>query len=502
MNDDHLTSGGESTEQPATTAQVEAPAPSPTPEPPAQPAPPTPPAPVTVADDTAAFEAALDAFANETEEPGGDTVRRLSKGQLLTAKVIQVDKDRAFVDLGTKAEGIIPLEELSTGEVEDAREIVKIGDEIRVVVVHPDKGGSPIVSKKRADFESTWDRLVDDFKENKTISAVVVDRVKGGLEVDLGVRGFVPASHVSSGKSRNLDRFVGQSINLKIIDVDPNRRKVVLSNRLAEDENRESRKQKLFESVKPGDILEGTVRRLVDYGAFVDLGGVDGLLHVSEISWSRVDHPKEVLKEGDDVKVMVLRLDSGTGRISLGRRQVLPDPWAEVRGVYTVGQRLALPISRVVQSGAFVKLPEDAEAFIPASEMSHQRGKKPSELVEPGQTVEVQIIDLRPDERRMVLSMRALLPFEDRPQRTERHRQRDNRQTQDTGARGATIGERLGALKGFASSDQDAEDEAPIEASEASSGAPAESAPEAPVAEAAPETAPAPAPTPEPAAEG
>lgn len=498
MNDDHLTPSGESKESVAAVTETESPqSPSPTNE--AESTATDEPSSAfaadplhveTTADDQAAFEAALDAFSEEANTEQGETVRRLTKGQLLSARVIQVDKDRAFVDLGTKAEGVIPLDELTTGQVEDARDVVKIGDEIKVIVVQPDRDGSPIVSKKRADFEATWDRLVIDFKENKTISALVTDRVKGGLEVDVGVRGFVPASHVGSGKVRNLDRYVGQSISLKVIDVDPNRRKVVLSNRQAEEENREARKKQLFEDVKPGDILDGTVRRLVDYGAFIDLGGVDGLLHVSEISWSRVDHPKEALREGDDVKVMVLRLDAVNGRISLGRRQVLPDPWAEIKGHYQVGQRMELPISRVVQSGAFVKLEEGAEAFIPASEMSHQRVKKPAELVKPGDVVHVQIIDLRPDERRMVLSMRALLPYEERPQRQDRPRQRDTRAQTDAGGRGATIGERLGALRGLAGTLGDEEEPTEVETADAPTEAPAtpEMTPESAGAE--PETEP------------
>jgi 4-hydroxy-3-methylbut-2-enyl diphosphate reductase len=375
---------------------------------------------------------------------------------LITARVIQVDEKRVFVDLGTKAEGIIPMEELGIGTIDNANDVVKVGDEISVVVLNPQgREGHPIVSRKRAEFESTWDRIVKEFESKETVSALVTERVKGGLVVDLGVRGFVPATHVGTGQIRNLDRFVGQSLPFKIIEVDRERRKVVLSNRLAEEEVRESKKQELFSKVKPGDVLDGTVRRLVDYGAFVDLGGVDGLLHVSEMSWSRVDHPKEVLKEGDEVRVMVLRLDPGSGRISLGRRQVLPDPWSSIKDNYRIGQTLNLPISRLVQSGAFVKLPEGAEAFIPISEMAHRRINKPSEVVSAGQEVELKVIDLRPDERRMVLSLRATQPYEERQHtggrdeiRSKSERRRDRGQ-QTAGPANLTIGDRLGALKGL-----------------------------------------------------
>ena len=413
----------------------------------------------TSADDQAEFEAALNAFEGEATGTSYDDVfRPLTRGELITARVIQVDEKRVFVDLGTKAEGIIPMEELGIGTIDNANDVVKVGDEISVVVLNPHgREGHPIVSRKRAEFESTWDRIVQEFESKESVTALVTERVKGGLVVDLGVRGFVPATHVGTGQIRNLDKFVGQSLPFKIIEVDRDRRKVVLSNRLAEEEVRESKKQELFNKVKPGDILDGTVRRLVDYGAFVDLGGVDGLLHVSEMSWSRVDHPKEVLKEGDDVKVMVLRLDPASGRISLGRRQVLPDPWTSIKDNYRIGQTMNLPISRLVQSGAFVKLPEGAEAFIPISEMAHRRINKPSEVVSAGQEVELKVIDLRPDERRMVLSLRATQPYEDRQHsggrdeirsKSERRRDRGGQQT-GSGPANLTIGDRLGALAGL-----------------------------------------------------
>lgn len=478
--------------------------------PPAAPATtPEPSRPAKVMDATAEFEAALEAFeGGTTGTVYDDAFRRLTRGELVTARVIQVDTDKVFVDLGTKSEGVVPLEELSSTAFEKPGDVVKVGDEIKVVVLNPEgREGNPIVSRKRAEFESAWDRIVEEFERKDTVTALVTERVKGGLVVDLGVRGFVPATHVGSGQIRNLDKFVGQSMPFKIIEVDRDRRKVVLSNKYAEEETREQRKNDIFDKVKPGDILDGNVRRIVDYGAFVDLGGVDGLLHVSEMSWSRVDHPKEVLREGDDVRVMVLRLDPNNGRISLGRRQVLPDPWSSIRENYQVGQRLTLPVSRVVQSGAFVKLSEGAEAFIPISEMAHRRINKPSEVVEAGQDVEVQVIDLRPDERRMVLSMRALLPYEERPQggsqrddirhRSERSRDRGGRHERQEGGGGGggggnrghqsaptgnmTIGERLSALKGLTGYDADEQEagepaDEPPTPDEAAEGTPEESA--------------------------
>lgn len=433
---------------------------------------------------------ALEGGGDEEADKGG--FKKLSKGDRVEATVIQVDKDRVFVDLGTKSEGVVPIGELTDLSIEHADEHVKVGDKIQVVVLRPEGAeGNAVVSKKRADFEEAWDRIEHSFTEGRSINALVVDRVKGGLVVDIGVRGFVPATHVGSGKLRNIEKFVGQNLSLKIIEIDRERKKVVLSNRQAEEERRVHAKEHIFENVTPGEILDGTVRRLVDYGAFIDLGGVDGLLHISEMSWMRIAHPKEMFREGQKIKVMVLRLDPSAGKISLGHRQVLPDPWNLIRDNYTIGQKLTCTIGRIVQTGAFVKLPEGAEAFLPLSEMSMRRIRRPDEAVAEAQEVEVQIIDLRPDDRRMVLSMRAAGSAdrgssshqappsydEDRDLRrgaggpgtkkkkakagAGRGRGREEEDFEEVAGRrgfatgGATIGERLGMLKGFTLQDED-----------------------------------------------
>jgi predicted RNA-binding protein with RPS1 domain len=442
------------------------------------------------------FEAAMRDL--ESGEESGD-YKKLSKGDRVEATVIQVEKDRVFVDLGTKSEGIVPLNELTSDAIEHAGEHVKVGDKIRVVVVKPASGEhNAIVSKRLADFDKVWEKVERAFETGEMLHATVVERVKGGLVVDVGVRGFVPATHVGSGKLRNIEKYVGQPLELKVIEIDRDRKKVVLSNREAEERRRNEAKENLFQTVKPGDVLEGTVRRLTDYGAFVDLGGVDGLLHISEMSWMRINHPREVLKEGAKIKVMVLRIDPGAGKVSLGHRQVLPDPWNLIRENYLSNQKLTVKISRLVQSGAFVKLPEGAEAFLPLSEMSNRRLRKPEEAVEEGQEVEVQIIDLRPDERRMVLSMRAIgggaagTGMEFRPggggfeddefkrglKKGKKgakggRRGRDDDDFEDSrrgfATGGATIGERLGMLKGFKFADvEDDEEESTEESAEKS----------------------------------
>jgi 4-hydroxy-3-methylbut-2-enyl diphosphate reductase len=427
-------------------------------------------------------------------DPQEGGFKRLAKGERVNATIVQVDRDKVFVQLpGSKAEGIVPLGELSDENLETAKGHFNVGDKINVVVIRPEGAeGNPIVSKKRAEFEEAWDRIEEAHRTQETINAQVVDRVKGGLVVDVGVRGFVPATHVGSGKLRNIEKFVGNPLALKVIEIDRDRKKVVLSNRQAEEERRASAKEEIFTSVKPGDRLSGTVRRLTDYGAFVDLGGVDGLLHISEMSWARINHPKEMFKEGQKIEVMVLRLDPSAGKISLGHRQVLPDPWNLIKENYKVGQTLKVIINRIVQSGAFIRLPEGAEAFMPVSEMSFRRIKRPQDVVEENQEVEAQIIDLRPDERRMVLSMRALggggelrpgagayqpSGFEEDLRRAAGggpkgkkgpggKKGRGGREDFDDfgeefGSRrgfatgGATIGERLGALRGLFSREED-----------------------------------------------
>ncbi len=486
-------------------AETEAPA-APEPEVSSAPAPVEQAAPVErdVQADADLFEAAMRGELGEefTSPEGG--YKRLSKGERIEATIVHVDKDRVFVDLGTKSEGVVPLSELSEENLETAKGHFNVGDKISVIVLRPESAeGNPIVSKKRADFEEVWDRIEEAHRTGETMMALVLDRVKGGLVVDIGVRGFVPATHVGSGKLRNIEKYVGQSLGLKVIEIDRDRKKVVLSNRQAEEERKVAAKEAIFRDVKPGDILDGSVRRLTDYGAFVDLGGVDGLLHISEMSWARINHPKEMFKEGQKIKVMVLRLDGTTGKISLGHRQVLPDPWNLIKTNYTVGQKLTVIIGRIVQSGAFIKLAEGAEAFMPVSEMSYRRIKRPQDVVEENQEVEAQIIDLRPDERRMVLSMRALggggeLRTGGMPSPSYEDDRRgmggpagagakDKKRGGKKGARGggndydefedigrgrtfatsgATIGERLGMLKGFLTRDED-EDEETTEGTEA-----------------------------------
>jgi 4-hydroxy-3-methylbut-2-enyl diphosphate reductase len=269
---------------------------------------------------------------------------------------------------------------------------------------------------------------------------MVVDKVKGGLVVDLGIRGFVPGSHVelSLAKGRRFEWFVGQSIPLKVIEVDRGKGRVILSHRLAAEEERRSRRENVMTSLQEGQIVEGVVKRITDFGAFVDLGGVDGLLPISEMAWTYIRHPSEVVRRNQHLKVQVLRVDREGGKISLGLKQILEDPWAEVGEQYRVGEVVKGKVVRTVASGAFVRL-RDIDAFLPISEMAEKRVSKVEEVVTVGQMIDAMVTDIRPDERRMILSLRRVA------REAERKRVKEYLRGQEDEGR-VTIGDAVGEL--------------------------------------------------------
>lgn len=332
----------------------------------------------------------------------------LRKDQVVTGTVVHIDNEGVLVDVGMKTEGLIRPNELSREPVTNIDDIVKVGDQIDVLVLEDRADGPLLLSKKRADFEKAWDKVQEALGDGRTLQAMVSDRVKGGLVVDLGIRGFVPASHVGNGKLKNLEKFVGQSVPLKVLEVDRHNRKVVLSHRLATEEEREKQKVDTIGSLSEGQTRTGTIRRVTDYGAFVDLGGIDGLLHVSEMSWTRIKHPSDVVKVGQEVQVVILKLNIDQGRVSLGMRQILPDPWLSVAEKYHVGDVVEGEVTRLVPFGAFVLLEGGIEGIIPNSELAHRRIAKPADVVEAGQQVQIKVIDVRAEERRLTLSLRAL----------------------------------------------------------------------------------------------
>ena len=382
--------------------------------------------------------------------------KELAEGDVVIGTVVHIDKDGVLVDVGSKSEGIIRPNELSREPYDNIEDVVKVNEEVKVVVIGRTDEGQLLLSKKRADFEKAWDKVIEALNSGVLLHAMVTERVKGGLVVDLGIRGFVPASHVGSGdfKHQNLDKYVGQSIALKVIEVDRDRRKVVLSNREATEDERRQRKDDHAGLTQEGEVRKGIVRRVTDYGAFIDLGGIDGLLHVSEMSWSRVKHPNEVLKNGQELDVMILKLRLDQGRISLGLRQILPDPWTQIGEKYNVGDVVKVEVSRLVPFGAFVELEEGVEAIIPTSELAERRIAKPSDAVNPGDIVEARIIEMRTEERKMTLSIRRMVenavpqPYVPEPDLGGRGGERSGRGGERGGRDGRPVigGEREGGL--------------------------------------------------------
>jgi 4-hydroxy-3-methylbut-2-enyl diphosphate reductase len=364
----------------------------------------------------------------------------LTAGQIVEGLIVQIDERGALVDVGTKSEGHISREDLADGTTEKGKPL-EVGDRISVYVVRPeDDEGNPVLSKKRADYERVWWRVIEAHEKGEVLSAMVVDRVKGGLVVDLGLRGFLPASHVRTRNVHALDRFIGQSLKVKIVEVDRARKRVVVSHKNAVEDERQKRREKTLETLEENKVYRGVVRRITDYGAFVDLGGVDGLLHVTEMSWTRVNHPREVVQVGDRIDVMVLRYDREQNRISLGLKQILPDPWEEVPKHYKVGQIVAGTVTRVVPFGAFIKLEGTGiEGIVPNAELPGDRGKKAADVLSAGGKVEVKIVNIRPGERRMTLSLRQ---FE---QAKERQQLKEFMQRQESSSR-VTIGDLFGSV--------------------------------------------------------
>lgn len=368
-----------------------------------------------------------------------DAIPMLQERQIVKGTVVRVDTEGILVDIGAKSEGLIPPKELTRRGEEP--EPVAVGDRIDVMVMRVEgEEGTTILSKKRADFMATWDRVVEAQQAGSVLHAMVVDKVKGGLVVDLGVRGFVPGSHVdlSQAKGRRFEWFVGQSIPLKVIEVDRGKGRVILSHRLAVEDERRSKREDVLGSLQEGAVVEGTVKRITDFGAFVDLGGVDGLLPISEMAWTYIRHPSEVVRRNQHLRVQVLRVDRDAGKISLGLKQILEDPWADVTERYRSGEVVKGKVVRIVASGAFVRL-RDLDAFLPISELAERRVAKVDEVVAVGQAIEAMITDIRSEERRMILSLRRVA------REAERQRVKDYMRAQEDEGR-VTIGDAVGAL--------------------------------------------------------
>ncbi len=335
-----------------------------------------------------------------------ESFKSLQEGQIVKGRVVSVDDNGALVDVGAKSEGLIPASELDRKGAFSSEPLTP-GDEIMVYVQSSDSGeGGLRLSKRKADEEGAWQKLQEVFSEGKVIEAPVSQEVKGGLVVDVGLRGFVPASQVQRGYVNDLSRYVGRNLRLRVLELDRGKNRVVLSQRVVLEEEHEALCKETWETIAEGQVRQGLVKGITDFGVFVDLGGVDGLLHISELSWGRVRHPSEVVHEGDQIDVKVLRVDREKGKISLGRKQVLPDPWDNVGEKYPLGMELDGEVTRTAPFGAFVQLEPGVEGLVHISEISDRHITKPEEEVNSGDKVRVKVLRVRADERRISLSIR------------------------------------------------------------------------------------------------
>ncbi|MDX6652689.1 MAG: small subunit ribosomal protein [Solirubrobacterales bacterium] len=337
------------------------------------------------------------------------TMRPFSEGDVVTGKVVRIDKDEVLVDIGYKSEGVIPSHELSIRKSVDPADEVSLGEEVdALVLTKEDQEGRLILSKKRARFEKAWRRIEAAAESGEPVVGTVIEVVKGGLILDLGVRGFLPASLVDIRRVHNLDEFTAQKLECKVIELNRSRNNVVLSRRAVLEEERKEVREQILDRLQPGQVVEGKISNIVDFGAFVDLEGIDGLIHISELSWSHVNHPSEVLSIGQDVRVKVLDIDRDRQRISLGLKQTQEDPWQTVLNEYSIGDTLEGTVTKVVAFGAFVEILPGVEGLVHISELAEHHVENPTEVVEPGTPTKVRILDVDEERRRLSLSIKRV----------------------------------------------------------------------------------------------
>ena len=336
------------------------------------------------------------------------TLTEFDEGDLVDGTIVKIERDEVLVDIGFKSEGVIPVRELSIRKDADPSELVEVGDKIEALVLQKeDKDGRLILSKKRAEYERSWISVEEKFKAGEPVTGEVIEVVKGGLIIDIGLRGFLPASLVDLRRVKDLDMYLNTELEARIIEMDRNRNNVVLSRRVLLEEGRKNERAEILAKLTKGMRLKGSVSSIVDFGAFVDLGGIDGLVHISELSWNHVNHPSEVVKVGQEVEVEVLDVDLNRERISLGLKQTQPDPWVKLVEAYPVGTIVDGTVTKVVPFGAFVQLGEATEGLVHISEMAPRHIETPSQVVKVGDTVKVKVMEINPERRRISLSMKA-----------------------------------------------------------------------------------------------
>ena len=337
-----------------------------------------------------------------------ETFKNLEEGTITEGRVVAMTKDKVVVDIGYKSEGMIPSDQFSGEDLQN----LKVGDRLQVYIEEcEDADGNLILSKEKADKMKIWEELEKLYKEEKSIDGKVVSRIKGGMMVDIGVKAFLPGSQIDLHPVRDLDGLVGRTFPMKIIKINHRRGNVVVSRRVLLEETRDKKRQTTLATLKEGQLIQGMVKNITDYGAFIDLGGIDGLLHITDMSWGRVGHPSEMFNVGDRVEVTVLKYDRETGRISLGLKQKSADPWTNVAGKYPIGTRVRGKVVSLTDYGAFVELEPGVEGLVHVSEMSWTHEvRHPSRVVAIGDQVEAAVLNVDPASRKISLGMKQTAP--------------------------------------------------------------------------------------------
>ncbi|MDO6655362.1 MULTISPECIES: 30S ribosomal protein S1 [Bacillales] len=328
-------------------------------------------------------------------------------GEVVTGKISKVEEKHASVDVGFKVDGVLPISELSSLHVEKVSDVLSEGDEIEVKVIKVSED-ELVLSKKAVEADQAWDALQEKYENSVAFDVEIADVVKGGLVVDLGVRGFIPASLVERHYVEDFSDYKGKNLSVKIVEFDPEKAKVILSHRAVLEQEADHKKQETLASLQAGQVVEGTVQRLTDFGAFVDIGGVDGLVHISQMAHHRVETPSEVVTEGQQVNVKILSVDRDNERISLSIKETLPGPWEEVKGKLSTGDEIEGTVKRLVSFGAFVEVAPGVEGLVHISEISNKHIGTPQEVLSEGETVRVKILDVNLDEKRISLSIKVL----------------------------------------------------------------------------------------------
>ncbi|WP_019122478.1 30S ribosomal protein S1 [Brevibacillus massiliensis] len=375
-------------------------------------------------------------------------VKTLSVGDVVQAKVTKVEEKQALVDVGYKYDGLIPISELSSLHVDQVSDAVSVGDEfeVKVTKINDDKE-ELVVSKKAVAAEKAWEELSRKMESGEVLEAEVKEVVKGGLVVDVGLRGFIPASMVERHFVEDFSDYKGRTLTLKVVEMDREKNKVILSHKAVLEDELKKQKSSLLESLQPGQVLDGTVQRLTDFGVFVDIGGIDGLVHVSELAWNRVEKPSDVVKEGDKVQVKVLKVDKENERISLSIKETLPGPWEKAAEQFKSGDVVTGVVKRLVSFGAFVEIAPGIEGLVHISQIANRHVATPGEVLKEGQEVQVKILDVNPTEQRVSLSIRAL--EEEKAEKAERASRREHQAFQQENNQGlnVTLGDLFGDLK-------------------------------------------------------